>query len=148
VREGAEQAGRDPDAVDIWVTGFCSIRPTREQAIDDLKAFIVVNGMAIRTPETLAMVPEQLKPALFELQKRYDPTEHVAVGGRNVALLDELGPEFTGFLAGHDTIVGTQQEVQAVMDGLCDLGVGAFITNMPGHADREGNMRALAAMLK
>jgi 5,10-methylenetetrahydromethanopterin reductase len=148
VREGAEQAGRDPDAVDIWVTGFCSIRPTREQAIDDLKAFIVVNGMAIRTPQTLAMVPEQLKPALFELQKRYDPSEHVAVGGRNVALLNELGPELTEFLAGHDTIVGTEQEVKAVMDGLRDLGVGAFITNMPGHADREGNMRALAAMLK
>lgn len=148
VREAALAAGRDPQAVDIWVTSFCSIRPTRDQAIDDLKAFIVVNGMAIRTPETLAMVPEALKPALFELQQRYDPSEHVAVGGRNVALLNELGSELTEFLASRDTIVGTPEEVTRVLDGLRKLGVGAFITNMPGHADRAGNLHALASILK
>lgn len=148
VRAGAEKAGRDPAAVDIWVTAFCSVRPTREQAIADLKAFIVVNGMAIRTPETLAMVPESLKPQLFELQQRYDASEHVAVGGRNVQLLDELGPELTEFLASRDTIAGTPEQVQPVLDGLKDLGVGAFITNMPGHADREGNMRALVPMVR
>jgi 5,10-methylenetetrahydromethanopterin reductase len=146
VREAAQAAGRDPDEVDIWATAFCSIRPTPEQAIEDLKAFIVVNGMAIRTAQTMAMVPAELKPALLELQRRYDPSEHVAVGGRNVELLNELGPELTQFLASRDTIVGTPEEVKRVLNGLDELGVSAFITNMPGHGDRAGNMRALAAL--
>jgi 5,10-methylenetetrahydromethanopterin reductase len=146
VRLAAQAAGRDPDEVEIWVTAFCSIRPTCEEAIEDLKAFIVVNGMAIRTPATMAMVPAELKPALLELQRRYDPSEHVAVGGRNVELLNELGPELTQFLASRDTVVGTPEEVKRVLDGLDELGVSAFITNMPGHADRAGNMRALAAL--
>lgn len=148
VKDAAKAAGRDPDAIDIWVTSFCSIRPTREQAIDDLKAFIVVNGMAIRTPELLARVPENLKPALAELQRRYDPTEHVVAGGKNARLLDELGPELTDYLANFDTVAGTEEEVRGVLDRLEELGVSAFITNMPGHGDREGNMRALAKMVK
>ncbi len=148
VRQAARAAGRDPQAVEIWVTSFCSIRPTREEAIDDLKAFIVVNGMAIRTPQTMALVPVELRPALLELQQRYDPSEHVAVGGRNVALLNELGPELTEFLACRDTIVGSPEQVTPVLDGLRELGVHAFITNMPGHADRAGNMRTLARMCR
>jgi alkanesulfonate monooxygenase SsuD/methylene tetrahydromethanopterin reductase-like flavin-dependent oxidoreductase (luciferase family) len=146
VREGARVAGRNPDDLEILVTAFCSIRPTREQAIEDLKAFIVVNGMAIRTPEMLARVPEHLKPALAELQRRYDPTEHVVAGGKNARMLDALDPALKEFLAAADTIMGTEEEVQAVLDGLRNLGVTAFITNMPGHADRQGNMRALARL--
>jgi len=148
VRQGAIDAGRNPDEVDIQVTAFCAIRPTRQQAIEDLKAFIVVNGMAIRTPELLARVPEQLKPALAELQRRYDPSEHVVAGGKNARMLDDLGPELTDYLAGFDCVMGTEDEVKSLLNGLEDLGVSAFVTNMPGHADREGNMRDLARLMK
>lgn len=147
VRESAAEHGRDPDDVEIWVTAYCSIRDSREQAVEDLKAFIVVNGLAIRTPELLAQVPEHLRETLFELQRRYDPSEHVAVNGKNVALLNSLGPEFTEFLAQRDTVMGNQAEVGEVLAGLEQLGVSAFITNMPGHADREGNLRALAKLV-
>jgi len=148
VRDGARAAGRNPDDVDIWVTAFCAIRPTRQEAIEDLQAFIVVNGVAIRTPELLARVPEHLKPALEELHRRYDPTEHVVAGGKNARLLDELGPELTDYLAGFDTVMGTEEEVKTLLDGLAELGVSAFITNMPGHADRSNNMRTLARLMK
>lgn len=84
VRDAASRAGRDADAIDIWVVSFTSIRPTRREAIDDLSAFIVVNGITMRTPEALAQVPKQLRGKIAELQARYDPTEHVVVGGRNV----------------------------------------------------------------
>ena len=145
---GLGVVGKNPDDVDIQVTAFCSIRPTRREAIDDLKAFIVVNGMAIRTPELLARVPEHLRPALAELQRRYDPSEHVVAGGKNARLLDELGDDITEYLAGFDTVIGTEAEVKALLDGLENLGVSAFVTNMPGHADRQGNMRALAKLMK
>src|SRR3546814_7686869 len=85
---------------DLWAFSFASIRETRAQAIDDLKAFIVVNGMALRAPEVLATVPTQFRGKIEELHKRYDPTEHVVVGGKNVALMDELG--LTEYLADFD----------------------------------------------
>src|SRR3546814_8332326 len=61
VHAAAREAGRDPAKIDIWAVSFASIRETRAQAIDDLKAFIVVNGMALRTPEVLATVPTQFR---------------------------------------------------------------------------------------
>src|SRR3546814_11503013 len=48
VHAAAREAGRDPAKIDIWAVSFASIRETRAQAIDDLKAFIVSNGMALR----------------------------------------------------------------------------------------------------
>lgn len=146
VHSAAKAAGRNPSDIDICVTSFCSVQPTREQAIDDLKAFIVVNGMALRTPELLALVPDEYRPAIDELHRRYDPTEHVVVGGKNAKLLDELG--LTDFLGQFDTIAGNAEHVGAVLQGLKDRGVSTFIANMPGHADRAGTMRQLAELRK
>jgi alkanesulfonate monooxygenase SsuD/methylene tetrahydromethanopterin reductase-like flavin-dependent oxidoreductase (luciferase family) len=144
MHSAAKKAGRKPEDIDIIVTSFCSIRPTREQALDDLKAFIVVNGMAIRTPELLAQVPAQFRPALDELQRRYDPSEHVVVGGKNAQLLDELG--LLDYLSQFDTVAGDADTVCAVLKGLKQRGVSTFIANMPGHADRAGTMQRLSEL--
>lgn len=144
VHAAAEKAGRNPKDIDICVTSFCSIRPTREQAVDDLKAFIVVNGMALRTPELLAQVPSQYRAAIDQLHQRYDPTEHVVVGGKNAQLMDELG--LTEYLSQFDTVAGTPEYVADVLKGLEERGVSTFIVNMPGNADKEGTLRRLAAL--
>src|SRR3546814_5338592 len=99
--------------MDSWAVSFASIRETRAQAIDDLKAFIVVNGMALRTPEVLATVPTPFRGKIEELHKRYDPTKHVVVGGKNVALMDELG--LTEYLADFDTTAGPVESVTAML---------------------------------
>ena len=65
-----------------------------------------------------------------------------AVGGKNVALMDELG--LTEFLGHYDTIVGPPDEVGATMKELEALGVDIFFAGMPGHADREGALRRLS----
>jgi len=144
VRAAARRAGREPADVDVWATAFTSIRDSRSAAIEDLKAFIVVNGMAIRTPELLAKVPEKYRAALGELHRRYDATEHTVVGGKNARLLDELG--LTEFLSQFDTVAGTADEVQRVLDGLAERGVSTFIANLPGHADKLGTLRRLAQL--
>ena len=54
VCDTATRVGRKADAIDIWVVSYASVRPTRDEAIEDPGAFIAVNGMAIRTPELLA----------------------------------------------------------------------------------------------
>lgn len=132
VRSAAQAVGRDPSSVDIWVVSFASIRPGRDEAIDDLKAFIVVNGMAFRTPESLALVPTQFRGKIDELHARYDPTEHVVVGGKNVALMEELG--LTEFLADFDTLAGPVEAATVMLRQLDALGVSTFIAALPGHA--------------
>src|SRR4030081_1403099 len=76
VRDAAVRAGRRAEDIQIWATAYCSVRDTRAEALADLTAFIVVNGMAIaRMPEVLAQVPRQYHGPLAELARRYDPTE-------------------------------------------------------------------------
>ena len=145
VHAGARAAGRNPNDVETLVTAFCSIRDSRAEALQDLKAFIVVNGMALRTPELLAQVPEQYRAALAELHKRYDPTEHVVVGGKNARLLDELG--LIDFLGGFDCVAGTPDYVRGVIDGLKARGVSTFVINMPGHADKLGTLRRVSKLM-
>lgn len=142
VRDAASKAGRDADAIDIWVVSYTSIRPTRQEAIDDLGAFIVVNGMAMRTPEALAQVPTQFRGKIAELQARYDPTEHVVVGGKNVALMKELG--LTDYLSEFDTTAGPVEMATDVLRRLEALGVSTFIAALPGHAAPLDTIRGLA----
>ena len=143
IRASAKAAGRNPDKLKFWVCSYCSIRPTREEAVDDLKAFLVVNGIAIsRTEAVLAHVPTQFRQKLIELGKRYHTSEHVVVGGKNVALMEELG--LTEFLSHYDTIVGPPDEVAAKLKEMESLGVDTFFAALPGNADREGTMRRLS----
>jgi alkanesulfonate monooxygenase SsuD/methylene tetrahydromethanopterin reductase-like flavin-dependent oxidoreductase (luciferase family) len=142
LRKAASDAGRDPAGIDIWVVSYTSIRPTRQQAIDDLGAFIVVNGMSMRTPEALAAVPTQFQGKIRELQARYDPTEHVVVGGRNVALMQELG--LTEFLSEFDTLAGPVENATAMLRSLEEMGVSTFIAALPGHAAPLETIRGLA----
>lgn len=142
VRQAAQAAGRDPLKVDIWVVSFASVRPSKEEAIEDLKAFIVVNGMAFRTPEALARVPTQFRGKIHELHARYDPTEHVVVGGKNVALMDELG--LTEFLSDFDTLAGPVESATAMLRQLEAMGVSTFIAALPGHAAPLETIRGLA----
>jgi len=143
IRNAAKTAGRDPAAIKFWVCSFCSIRPTRNEAIEDLKAFLVVNGISVsRTAAVLEQVPTQFRGKLVELGKRYDTSEHVVVGGKNVALMDELG--LTEFLSQYDTIMGPREEVSMTLKEMEALGVDTFIACLPGSADREGTLRRLA----
>lgn len=146
VRDAATRAGRDADAIDIWVTSYISVRPARQQALDDLKAFIAVNAMALRTLEALAMVPANVRPLIEAFQTRYDPTEHVVVGGKNVALMDEMG--LTEFLQDFDTIAGPEDHVAGVMRQMEAMGVSTLIAALPGHADPLVTIRGLAEARK
>lgn len=142
VRDSAARAGRDADKIDIWATSYISVRADRKQAIDDLKAFIAVNAMALRTSAALAMVPANVRPLIEAFQTRYDPTEHVVVGGKNVRLMDEMG--LTEFLQDFDTIAGPESHLTTVMRELETLGVSTLIAALPGHADPLVTIRGLA----
>ncbi len=143
VRDAATRAGRDADTIDIWMMTYAAIRETRAAAIDDIKPFVVVNGMAIRTPETLAKVPTQFRGKIDELHRRYDPFEHVVVGGKNVRLLDELG--LSEYLAQFDTIAGPPALMTDTLRKVEALGVSTVIAALPGHGEPLQLIRTLAA---
>ncbi len=98
--------------------------------------------MAIRTPDALAQVPTQFHGKIAQLHARYDPTEHVVVGGRNVALMEELG--LTDFLSEFDTLAGPVEAASDMLRKLAALGVSTFIAALPGHAAPLETMRGLA----
>ena len=143
VQASARAVGRDPHAIDIWVVSYASVRATREAALADLKAFMAVNAMALRTPEALAAVPEAYRARILEFQLRYDPTEHVVVDGANVALMEELGLE--EFLSDMDTTAGTIDSVAETLRRIRAMGVSTFIAALPGHADPLSAIRGLGA---
>jgi alkanesulfonate monooxygenase SsuD/methylene tetrahydromethanopterin reductase-like flavin-dependent oxidoreductase (luciferase family) len=145
VRSAAAAAGRDPLSVEIWVLAYCSIRDSAAEAVNDLKAFLVAAGMALRMPGAMDHVPLEYRPKLQEMFRRYDVTEHVVVGGRNVKMMEELG--LTDFLKDYDSIYGTAAQVRKVLDGIAALGVSTFIAPLPGHADPLGTLRRLGALL-
>jgi alkanesulfonate monooxygenase SsuD/methylene tetrahydromethanopterin reductase-like flavin-dependent oxidoreductase (luciferase family) len=144
VHAAATAVGRDPASVDIWVISFTSVRATRAQALEDLKAFISVNALTIgMSPDLLARAPEHLQGAIKEFNRRYDVADHVVPGGRNVLLMDELG--LTEYLSQFDTTMGDVTEMTAFLRELEALGVSTFIASLPGHADPLPTVRDLAA---
>ncbi|MDB6062172.1 MAG: coenzyme F420-dependent N10-methylene tetrahydromethanopterin reductase-like protein [Verrucomicrobiaceae bacterium] len=146
VRAAAKAAGRDPLSIDIWVVSYCSIRDSADEAVDDLKAFLVAAGMALRAPGAIDTVPPKYRKQVEEMFRRYDVTEHVVVGGRNVKMMEELG--LTNYLRDFDSVYGTEAEVRKVLDGMAERGVSTFIAPLPGHADPLGTIRRLGALLE
>ena len=92
------------------------------------------------------MLPDNVRPLVQAFQARYDPSEHVVVGGRNVRLMDEMG--LTEFLQDFDTIAGPEDHVAGVMARMEAMGVSTLIAALPGHADPLTTIRGLAAARK
>jgi 5,10-methylenetetrahydromethanopterin reductase len=144
VRAGAERAGRDPEAVEVWGLSFASVRPTREQALGDVSAFLASTaGMGLKAPHMRTAIPTELLPAVQEIEQRYDATQHVVVGGANALLLEQLG--LADFVAGLNSVVGTPEQVTAHLSALAERGVSRVLVALPGNADPDGTLHRLAA---
>jgi 5,10-methylenetetrahydromethanopterin reductase len=144
VRAGAERAGRDPDLVEVWGLSFASVRPTREQALGDVSAFLASTaGMGLKAPHMRAAIPPDLLPAVEEIERRYDATQHVVVGGTNARLLEELG--LADFIAGLNSVVGTPEQVTTHLHALTERGISRVLVALPGNADPDGTLQRLAA---
>jgi alkanesulfonate monooxygenase SsuD/methylene tetrahydromethanopterin reductase-like flavin-dependent oxidoreductase (luciferase family) len=143
VRGAAEAAGRDPETVDIWGLGFTSVRDTKEQADRDITAFLAsVGGMGLKAPHMRALIPPELLGAVRELERRYDPGQHVVVGGAGARLVEELG--LLDFLVGLRGVTGTPGQVRDYAEQVAKLGVTRLLAALPGAVDPEGTLTRLA----
>ena len=125
VRDSAREAGRDPRELAIWVMGRASVADSADEALSDLKAILAGAGRQLdsRDPE----LPDDLRPAIAELKKRYVESDHVVPGGANDALIEELG--LVGYLAGRFAIAGSAAQCRRQLQELADLGVDCVFLN-------------------
>lgn len=143
VAEGAEAAGRSPDDVEVWVMARIAVGDDRQAAIDDVKANLASAGaFGLRSEAQMSSVPDLHKDAVLELQRRYDPTKHVTVGGPNAQLVDELG--LADYLAERFGIVGTPDECRTQVEALREAGVAGVLAPAVDR-DPDGLLRRIAA---
>lgn len=142
IRAAAEQAGRDPDAVQIWGFSFISIKDSRAEANAEIGAALASDvALRLKPKHMRSTIPPALLGAVEEMERRYDVWDHT-VGGKNARLLEELGLvdlalEMTG-------ITGTAADVGAHLKQLESLGVTGVFAALPPLADPAGTLRGLA----
>lgn len=106
VREGAQEAGRDFDDVDIWVVSRSNVADDGEEALETLKPALA--GMAnhsLRYTLKDKEIPEEYKDRINTLKKEYDSHQHQKTEeSSNVDLLESL--DLTEFIAERYAIVG------------------------------------------
>jgi 5,10-methylenetetrahydromethanopterin reductase len=125
VRDGAREAGRDPGELVIWVMGRASVADSRDEALSDLKAILAGAGRQLDSRDP--GLPEDLRPAVAELKKRYVEADHVVPGGANDALIEELG--LVDYLASRFAIAGSAPQCRNQLQELADLGVDCVFLN-------------------
>lgn len=143
VREAAEKAGRDPDAIAVWGFSFISVKATRAEANHEIGAALASDvALRLRSPHIRRTVPADLLPAVEEMERRYDVWDFT-VGGKNARLLQELGLEDLALeLTG---ITGDTEQVGAHLDALEAAGVTGVLAALPPLADPAGTLAGLHA---
>lgn len=126
LHQGAVAAGRDPEAIEVWMMLKTSLADTRDEAIAGVKMGLAGSAHhAYHYSIEQKGVPTDLIGPIQELIRRYDPTDHEIHYGRNADLSDELG--VTDFLADAFGLIGTAEECRAKLQRLERVGVHGVI---------------------
>jgi 5,10-methylenetetrahydromethanopterin reductase len=140
---GAAAAGRNVDEIDIWHAARISVADTQAEAIRGARtAMASVAHHALRlSPETRG-VPQELLPALKELNERYRPAEHADFGdSANARLVDELG--LMPYLMDRYAIAGTAEQCAQRLSDLRGFGIQRLLLMFAGP-DLEAQVKRWA----
>lgn len=142
IRTAVENAGRNPDSVEIWGFSFVSIKATRAEANAEIGAALASDvALRLKSPHMRRLVPPELLGAVEEMERRYDVWDHT-VGGKNARLLDELG--LVDFALGLTGVTGDVPEVATHLKRLESLGLTGVFAALPPLADPAGTLRGLS----
>lgn len=144
IRRGCEAAGRRFEDLEIWL--MCNLVPAESEraGIESVKAILAGTANHVyRFHMEGKGLPEDVKPRIAELERRYDSRHHAspATAAHNAALVDELG--LVDFLAPLGTIAGPPERLverlrEVVASGGRNLILSQFVE------DELGFMRLLA----
>jgi 5,10-methylenetetrahydromethanopterin reductase len=144
IRRGCKAAGRRFEDLEIWF--MCNLVPAASEAegIDSVKAILAGTANHVyRFHMEGKGLPEDVKPKIAELDRRYDSRHHAspATAAHNAALVDELA--LVDFLAPLGTLAGPPERLverlqEVVASGARNLILSQFVE------DELGFMRLLA----
>lgn len=124
IAEGAAEAGRPLDEVEVWYMARAAVADRREDALSLVRpSLAAASAHAFRFSLEGKAVPAELTEPILELERRYDHTVHNQPGGENPngRLVEELG--LTEYLADRMAVVGTEEECIAQLEHLRAQGV-------------------------
>lgn len=149
VRTAADRAGRDPDAVEVWIFSKIHLCDDEQQAWHDLASTLAASAHhAFRFTFEGKFVPARHEAALRELQERYVVREHnnLAHTGRTNAdlvrdsgLVELLGPRFL--------LAGPADHVRRRILDLASWGVTGFFTSAMFGSPIEATRRIGAEVI-
>lgn len=122
--EGAREAGRSLDDIDVWYMARAAVADDRDSALSLVRpSLAAASAHAFRFSLAGKAVPEELEGPILALERRYDHTVHNVPGtdNPNGRLVEELG--LTDYLADRMAVVGTEEECVAKFEQLRGLGV-------------------------
>jgi 5,10-methylenetetrahydromethanopterin reductase len=128
VDRGAEEAGRDPSEIDLWVRTQVYVAESKEEAFEELAAYAAASAFEVarfcrrKNPETEDMIArlERAHPGLLdEFQQIYDLWDPYSIeqrGGPQTEAVTQRCIDF--FLAS-----GTPEQIREQLEPLRELGV-------------------------
>jgi 5,10-methylenetetrahydromethanopterin reductase len=145
VRSAADRAGRDPDAIEVWIFSKIYLSDSEEAAWHELAYTLAASAHhAFRHSLDGKFVPERWRGPLDELQREYVVREHNNLanhGERNARLVIESG--LTEFLGPRFLLAGPPERVRARIAEMVEWGVTGFLTSAM-FGDPIGMTRAIA----
>jgi 5,10-methylenetetrahydromethanopterin reductase len=147
IAAGAASAGRHVDDVEIWCMAAMSPAPTEAEGIRKLQFLLAGTANHVYRFHTEGKgLPEELRPAILELQNRYDSSAHATPerAEANARLVDELG--LVDFLARRSVIAGpVERQIERLQEidrlGATNLILSQFVD------DQIGFMRDFARLV-
>jgi alkanesulfonate monooxygenase SsuD/methylene tetrahydromethanopterin reductase-like flavin-dependent oxidoreductase (luciferase family) len=125
VRDGATEAGRDPDAIEMWWWPDANVAASRREAVAEITMSLAAAGNHLSRFTTEGKhIPPDLVGKVRALGERYTFGDHVAPGSANCRLIEELG--LVDYLADRFAIAGTPAECIATIRRAVDAGARRF----------------------
>jgi 5,10-methylenetetrahydromethanopterin reductase len=135
VRQGAKEAGRDPDAVEMWWWPDANIAASRREAIEAIKMSLAAAGNHLtRFTAEGKHIPPELLDEVKALGERYAFADHVQPGSANCRLIEELG--LVDYLADRFAFAGTPAECIEKVERAVEAGARRFWISI--HFDDKG----------
>lgn len=128
VAEGAAEAGRRAEDVEVWCMAAMCPAPSEEEGIRRLRFQLAGTANHVyRFHMDGKAVPDAMRPALAELQRRYDSTAHATPerAEANARLVEELG--LVEFLARRSVVAGPPERQVERLAEVAALGVENLI---------------------
>lgn len=123
IEDGAVDAGRSLDDIDVWFFAKSNLGDSDEIAIRGIKMALAASGNhAFRFHREGKWIPPELLGQIERLVDRYRPAEHEQIGDTsNARISDDLG--LTDYLAARFAVAGSPESVLRRMKELAAVGV-------------------------